>query len=225
MEDDGPLCCCEYYNIREQKVHLLTFCCECDELDKAADDWIKGNPQTMEKLTTIVNVISDRCRVPWVGGAQQFDTGLIFPPFILIPSAYIACVHFVLTILVFLGLPAVVLCCYVFTIRVKMRTRFFLSLSGTSTVGCFAVYFYYVASSKPFLTNVFLVASGLAMTVCCILSRRKPSSHYDYLDSLKTDYSKNTFGFVNLENPGFLKFCEVCNHDILPRVKHCRYMY
>ena len=177
-------------SIKNQRTHPLKFCCECDELDKAVDDWLKGNPQTLEKLTAIIDVFSDRCRIPWLGGARQFDSGIVFPPLILFFSAYIACVHFVLTLLVFLGLPVMILCCYVVTIRVKMRTQFFLSLSLSSTVGCLLVYFYHVASTTSFHANVFFVTSVIAMVVCFSLLRRKSNAHQFSL--LKTNCLENT---------------------------------
>ena len=207
MADDGdPLCCCEYYNIRKQRTHLLTFCCECDELDKTVDDWIKGNPQKLDRLTAVIESFCDRCRIPWFGGAKTFDFGSAFPPVLLIVSAYIACWHFILTILIFLALPVMVILCYVLTIKLKMRTRLFLSLSISSTIGCYAVYFYCVAPFQTLQVNATLATSALLIFTCFKLSRRKPSS--SCLNSFKTNST----------------FCSECSQAVPFRGKHCRYI-
>lgn len=205
-DGEGPLCCCEYYNIRKQRTHLLTFCCECDELDKTVDDWIKGNPQKLNRLTAIVESFCDRCRVPWFGGAKTFDFGGAFPAVLLPASAYIACWHYILTILIFLALPVMVISCYVLTIKLKMRTRLFLSLSITSTIGCYAVYFYYVAPFQTLQINAIHVASVIVILTCFKLSRRKPAT--SHLNSFRTIDST---------------FCNECTQSIPFRGKHCRY--
>ena len=206
-DDEGPLCCCEYYNIRNKRTHLLTFFCECDEFDKTVDDWIKGNPQKLDRLTAVIESFCDRCRIPWFGGAKTFDFGSAFPPILLLLSAYIACWHYILTILVFLALPVMVISCYVLTIKLKMRTRLFLSLSITSTIGCYAVYFYYVAPFQTLQTNAILAASAIVILICFKLSRRKPSTSH-----------LNMFGTSST-------VCSECSQSVPFRGKHCRYTH
>ena len=231
MEDEGPLCCCEYYNINKQRTHLLTFCCECDEFDKAVDDWLKGNPQTLNRISTIIDSFTDRCRLPWIGGAQQLDTGLIFPPLVLIVLSYIACINFLLMIIVFLALPVIVLCFYILTIRAKMKTRFFLSLSLSSTIGLFLIYFYYVAPFQSFFINVFLVLSGTVMAMCFYFLQKTSSNfhqnniHHDHT-TLHGVHGVQHSCSMNQDTVEFLsKFCEECGQSILPRSKHCRYVH
>ena len=205
-DDEDPLCCCEYYNVRKQRTHLLTFFCECDELDKAVDNWIKGNPQKLDSLTYIIESFCDRCRIPWFGGAKTFDFGSVFPPILLYLSAYIACWHYILTVLVFLALPLLVISCYVLTIKLKMKTRLFLSLSITSTVGCYAVYFFYVAPFQTFPVNAILAISAIVVLICF-----KSSRHMAATNQLNCNFET-----INST------FCSVCNHNIPFRGKHCR---
>lgn len=204
-DDEGPLCCCEYYNIRKQRTHLLTFCCECDELDKTVDNWIKGNPQKLDRVAAIIESFCDRCRIPWFGGAKKFYVGSTFPPILLHILAYIACWHYILTILMFLALPVIVIFCYVLTIKLKMRTCLFLSLSISSTLGSYSTYFYYVAPFQALQINAIFVASAIVIVICFKLSRRNPS--ISYLDSFRANST----------------FCSECNQSIPFRGKHCRY--
>lgn len=34
--DPDPLCCCEYYDFKNERSHILTCCCNCDVLDELA---------------------------------------------------------------------------------------------------------------------------------------------------------------------------------------------
>lgn len=163
-DDQDPLCCCEYYNIKRQRSHILSFFCECEDLDETVDNWIKGNPQKINKIVDIIDTFADRCRVPWLGGAKAFDFGCVFPPILLTNSAIIASWHYVLTAMVFLALPPIIIFCYMSSVRLKIKTRLFLSLNITSTIGCYAIYFYYVSSSQNFLINL-AVAFGAIVTV------------------------------------------------------------
>ena len=42
QDDESALCCCEYYNRRGERAHVLGCCCACDELDSAADRLFRG---------------------------------------------------------------------------------------------------------------------------------------------------------------------------------------
>ncbi|XP_028401302.1 palmitoyltransferase ZDHHC23-like [Dendronephthya gigantea] len=216
-EEDDPLCCCEYYNIREQRTHLLTFCCECDELDKSVDDWIKGNPQKLDRLTTIIESFTDRCRFPWFGGAKTFDFGSAFPPIFLPVLAYIACWHYILTIVVFMVLPVMVLFCYVLAIKLKMRTRLFLSLSITSTIGCYAVYFYCVAPFQTFQFNIILISSAIAISKCFHQSRQKPTN----IDVNSFETNSTFCGECRRNIPFRGKHCRICKQCVLKYDHHC----
>lgn len=35
--EDGALCCCEYFDIHEERNHILACCCNCEDLDVAFD--------------------------------------------------------------------------------------------------------------------------------------------------------------------------------------------
>ncbi|KAJ7392683.1 protein-cysteine S-acyltransferase [Desmophyllum pertusum] len=59
--DPSPLCCCEFRNLHGQRTHILAFCCECEELDHAVDQCLKGNRVPRDKLNEfVVTVFQDQ---------------------------------------------------------------------------------------------------------------------------------------------------------------------
>ncbi|XP_046387549.1 palmitoyltransferase ZDHHC23-B-like isoform X2 [Ischnura elegans] len=37
--ENNPLCCCEYFNLKEERSHLLGCCCDCQELDDNVESY------------------------------------------------------------------------------------------------------------------------------------------------------------------------------------------
>lgn len=33
--EDGSLCCCEYFDIHQERNHILACCCNCEDLDES----------------------------------------------------------------------------------------------------------------------------------------------------------------------------------------------
>jgi hypothetical protein len=36
-QDSSPLCCCEYWNIQQERSHILGCCCNCEDLDESVE--------------------------------------------------------------------------------------------------------------------------------------------------------------------------------------------
>ncbi|GFG30496.1 hypothetical protein Cfor_08119 [Coptotermes formosanus] len=36
-QDSSPLCCCEYWNIQQERSHILGCCCNCEDLDDGVE--------------------------------------------------------------------------------------------------------------------------------------------------------------------------------------------
>jgi len=36
-QDNSPLCCCEYWNIEQERSHILGCCCNCEDLDDGVE--------------------------------------------------------------------------------------------------------------------------------------------------------------------------------------------
>ena len=59
-QDDSPLCCCEYYNRRGERAHVLACCCQCDELDGAGDRLLRGKPIGYDSIDSILVRVAAR---------------------------------------------------------------------------------------------------------------------------------------------------------------------
>ena len=85
--DPDPLCCCEYQNSHGERAHLLGLFCDCAELDDAVDKLISGVKIPSNRLSTILEVLEDRLRLPWPRGALKLPMDKI-SPWILVPMLF-----------------------------------------------------------------------------------------------------------------------------------------
>ena len=125
--DPSPLCCCEFRNVHGQRTHILAFCCECDELDNAVDQCLKGNRVPREKLNAIALVISDRIRFPWFNGALKVEIDALVPFLFLAISLHFASYSFVFTVLALIYVPVFILVYYVYVLNQRKKSWFFVS--------------------------------------------------------------------------------------------------
>ncbi|XP_021418120.2 palmitoyltransferase ZDHHC23 isoform X2 [Oncorhynchus mykiss] len=195
LEQDEPLCCCEYVDRQGERSHVAACCCDCEDLDDACDRWLKKEPQKANSLSHLVTVMTDRLRVPWFwGGARRVDLSVL-PPLLLLPVLlHVAALHFLLGIVVLTALPVLVLWYYYVTHRKKGRTLFFLSLALFS-LG----YMYYLFLTEIFprggveLTQLGTVTLGVALTLAALVhTKREPRyvwPHPAYVHSTVTYHS------------------------------------
>ena len=69
QDDTSPLCCCEFFNRRGERTHVLQMCCACEEFDEACDLWVRGSRVGRDRLDEIFAEFDDRMRLPLPGGA------------------------------------------------------------------------------------------------------------------------------------------------------------
>ena len=131
--EPSPLCCCEYTNLQGQRSHILAVCCDCVDLDNSVDQCLKGNSISGEKCDIICRVVEDRIRIPWPHGARQLDFGVVIPPVVLLFSLHLAAYQLVFTILVLVYLPLFVVFYYIYALKNRKTTWFFVSW-GLSSV-------------------------------------------------------------------------------------------
>ncbi|KAF7669280.1 hypothetical protein LDENG_00203130 [Lucifuga dentata] len=175
LEEDEPLCCCEYLNRHGQRSHVAACCCDCEDLDDTCDRFLKGEPQKPDSLSRVATVVTDRIRVPWFwGGAQKVDLSVI-PPLILLPVLlHLAALHFLIGMVVLTALPGLVLWYYFVTHKKKGQTLFFLSLALFSLA-----YMYYLFITEVFprgdvgLTQLGVVTMGVVLTLVALIHTKK----------------------------------------------------
>ncbi|XP_056594156.1 palmitoyltransferase ZDHHC23-B isoform X2 [Triplophysa dalaica] len=76
LDQEDPLCCCEYVDRHGRRSHMAACCCDCEDLDDAFDRWIKKEPLKADSLTRLVATINDRLRLPWISGRTLFFLSL-----------------------------------------------------------------------------------------------------------------------------------------------------
>ncbi|RMX42054.1 hypothetical protein pdam_00001352 [Pocillopora damicornis] len=230
--DPSPLCCCEFRNLHGQRTHILAFCCECDELDNAVDQCLKGNKVSGQKLHDISMVISDRIRIPWFNGALKLEFDFVVPILFLGISLYFASHSLVLTVLALVYVPVFILIYYIYVLNQRKRTWFFVSWNLASLVGNFILYLAYVASFYSYLHSAVLsLGFGLVLLLYLrvILSRRllntyalsskpPPQNSANHND---TDYKDINCCFCT-EGPFIrAKHCRICGYCVPRSDHHC----
>ncbi|XP_051969915.1 palmitoyltransferase ZDHHC23-B-like isoform X2 [Xyrauchen texanus] len=174
LDQDDPLCCCEYVDRHGGRSHMAACCCECEDLDEACDRWMKRELQKPDSLSRVMDTINDRLRVPWISGARQVDISLI-PPLILLPIfLHIAALHYLLGIVVLTAFPVLVLWYYYFTHQKKGRTQFFLSLALFSL---FYIFYLFLTEVVPRgdvnRLQLGAVTMGVTLTVISLINTKR----------------------------------------------------
>lgn len=218
--DPSPLCCCEFRNLKEQRTHILAFCCECDELDNAVDQCLKGNRVPREKLNQICMLISDRIRIPWFNGAIKLELDAVVPLLFLTVSLYFASYGLVYTVLALVYVPVFIIVYYVYILSQRKRSWFFVSWALSSLVGIFALYLTHVAPYYTYINSI-IVSSGFGVVLLLYLrvvfSKRLLDAH-----ALVSKSSQN--GNTNCDAKDFKELtCCLCTEGPFIRSKHCRY--
>ena len=217
--DPSPLCCCEFRNLHGQRTHILAFCCECDELDSAVDQCLKGHRVPREKLNQVSMVIFDRIRIPWFNGAIRVEFDAIVPVLFLTVSLYFACYGLVFTVLALVYVPVFIVIYYIYVLNQRKRTWFFVSWALSSLVGIFVLYLLHVAPYYSY-ANSGIISSGFSVVLLLYLrvtfSRRLLDAHV-----LISKSSQN--GYTNCDAKGTKELtCCFCTEGPFIRAKHCR---
>lgn len=217
--DPSPLCCCEFRNVHGQRTHILAFCCECDELDNAVDQCLKGNRVPREKLNAIASVISDRIRIPWFNGALKVEIDAVAPSLFLAISLHFASYSFVFTVLALIYVPVFILVYYVYVLNQRKKSWFFVSWGLTSLVGIFSLYLLYVAPFYSYYNSAF-VSAGFVLVL------------WLYLRVIFSKSLLNAYALISKSSPGNNSNidgtsykdlnCCLCTEGPFIRAKHCR---
>ena len=203
-----------------QRTHIFAFCCECDELDNAVDQCLKGKRVPREKLRQICLVVSDRIRIPWIEGARKVELDVFVPLLFLSGSLYFACYGLMFSVLTFVYTPLFVLIYYFYVLNQRKRTWFFVSWALFSLVGTFGCFLVHVSPYYSYIQSV-IVSSGfivvLLLYLRVVFSRR-------FLEAYTLDLKPLQNGVPKLNGKDFQDLtCCFCTKGPFNRSKHCRY--
>lgn len=217
--DASPLCCCEFQNLHGQRSHILAFCCECDELDNAVDQCLKGNRVPREKVAAVFSVISDRIRIPWFNGALKIELGIIAPVLVLIVTLHVASYGLVFTVLAMVYLPVFILIYTFSALNRRKRTWFFVSWVLSSLIGIFYLYLLNVAPFYSYTISA-IISAGFCVVLLLylrvIFSRRLLASH----SLISKSSSQNNPNHMSSSLKDLT--CCLCTEGPFIRAKHCR---
>ncbi|KAL1497822.1 hypothetical protein ABEB36_008716 [Hypothenemus hampei] len=215
-DEERDLCCCEYYDLTNNRNHILACLCNCTDLDEAVDSFLKGQTIAEENKTRFQNTMRDRLRIPWIGGARQVAFDSVLPLMILPLMLLTASLSLWWTVFSFSTVGMFLLLIFNFFIKTIPRTKFFFVWTITSII---LLYFIFEFVVIPFLKilieeNVILSVLIFAFIMCLYLTK----SRADQLTSLSESESDLILNGKNIE--GFYS-CKICDHRIPDKDHHC----
>lgn len=174
ITDSNPLCCCEYFDLHDERNHILACCCNCQDFDEGFDSFIGGRGIPRRNQTGFMATLHDRLRIPWKGGAKRVSIEVAIS-LVLIPIfLLIACLSPIWTAIS--GVGMVIFLSYI-KLRVAKtypRTKFFFAWMNVSFV---VLYFIFEFVVIPFLEilweeNIALTAM-MAIALFCFWNAKK----------------------------------------------------
>ncbi|EDV19450.1 uncharacterized protein TRIADDRAFT_62103 [Trichoplax adhaerens] len=223
LEEGQILCCCEYFNSRGQRSHLLEALCDCQVLDDICEGFIHCKWAGKDQFLQLLEVMHDRIRIPWLDGrgARRFPLSTILPMIILPCMLKVASSGFYTTVGMITSLfPLMMFIYYSAIISGRKRTPFFLSWTLTSILGMLFAYLRYITPNCS-LDKTAEVSLGLVMTliifILCLRNpgrikpKRKGAKLGNYVDHNNQDTYDNNL----------LKVCQECHVQMPRRSHHC----
>ncbi|ERL84494.1 hypothetical protein D910_01924 [Dendroctonus ponderosae] len=215
--DTDDLCCCEYYDLSNERNHILACLCNCVDLDEAVDNLVKGKKVSDQNKTGLTNTMRDRLRVPWIGGAIQVSFDSLLPVIILPLVFLVSSLSLWWTAFSFTTIGVFILLISNFFVRTIPKTKFFFVWTVTSIV---LLYFIFEFVVIPFLE--ILVEENIALSVlifgfimCLYLMKLRANQLIAALD----DESQLSFNGKSIE--GFYA-CKICDCKIPDKDHHCQ---
>lgn len=216
MEDNNPLCCCEYYDVNYERNHILACCCNCEDLDEAFESLITRHGITEKNKQGLIMTIQDRLRIPWKGGAKQVAFDALLPVFIIPIMLLTASISLWWTIFAFTTVIIFLILISNFLIRTLPYTKFFLMWAITSLAILYMIFEFVVI---PFL-EILLVENvalsilifGFIMSLYTMKKRTNELPRLGENEAEKGLITKNCTRLVN---------CSICQVRVPDKDHHC----
>ena len=209
QDDTSPLCCCEFFNRRGERTHVLQMCCACEEFDEACDLWVRGSRVGHDRLDEIFAEFDDRMRLPLPGGAWHVGLPavvpwLLLPLHVLLGSLGVRC--FCLSA-VFM-LPSL-LWWHMRTLRLRRRTRLLPSWLLASLAFTHLVYWCKgVPHAQPAAATAVLAALDAAALGCLwLVHATDPSSTRRVADAAGAEARAARCAICGVQVPRYDHYC------------------
>ena len=209
QDDTSPLCCCEFFNRRGERTHVLQMCCACEEFDEACDLWVRGSRVGRDRLDEILEEFDDRMRVPLPGGAWHVGLPavvpwLVLPLHVVFGSLGVRC--FCLSAVVML--PSL-LWWHVRTLRLRRRTRLLPSWLVASLAWEVLVYWTKgLPHAQPAAaTAAFAVLVAAALGCLCLVHTTDPSSTRGVADAAGAEGRAARCAVCGVQVPRYDHYC------------------
>ncbi|GJQ87323.1 GABPI [Trypoxylus dichotomus] len=162
ISDNNPLCCCEYFDLHDERNHILACCCNCQDFDEGFDSFIGGRGIPRHNHSGFMATLHDRLRIPWKGGAKRISievavSFVLIPIFLLIASLSP----------MWTAISGVTMIIFLSYIKLKVskaypRTRFFFAWMNVSCVVLYLIFEFVVI---PFLEILWEENVGLTAMI------------------------------------------------------------
>ena len=209
QDDTSPLCCCEFFNRRGERTHVLQMCCACEEFDEACDLWVRGSRVGRDRLDEIFAEFDDRMRLPLPGGAWHVGLPavvpwLVLPLHVLLGSLGVRC--FCLSAVVML--PSL-LWWHMRTLRLRRRTRLLPSWLLASLAFTHLVYWCKgVPHAQPAAATAVLAALDAAALGCLwLVHATDPSSTRRVADAASAEARAARCAICGVQVPRYDHYC------------------
>lgn len=183
-------------------IFVFSLCC-CR--NKGSQDWRR-----------VILVLSDRMRIPWVGGAKQLPCEAVIPVLIL-PSLFaFGGLSLPCTAIAFLSMPVLILQLHRVYFRTAPNTKFYCSWTYTSLALIFFIYEFLVVPFLEISTYENWVFIGVSLIAMFSLYKVQTSR----------SCQNRQFDVESAELPlpsskGATNSCISCGISSLPRMVHC----
>jgi len=224
LEDNDPLCCCEYTNVQGERAHLCSLFCDCQELDDTFDRLIMRAKIPEKRCEAILGVIEDRLRIPWPRGAIKVPIDSV-TPLVLVPGMFIFASQSWLTQVLVHGmvLPLLIFCKYQTCLRsYRPQTKFFAMWSLATFAFLFYIYQFHVVGILYWPRTVSpienLILIGFVMgAMYSVYKLKSYDHHYQVLQQQQSD----SFNGSNQTPILPKRFCKICLTNIIGKDHHC----
>ncbi|XP_055680224.1 palmitoyltransferase ZDHHC23-B [Lutzomyia longipalpis] len=219
-----PLCCCEYIDRNNERNHILACCCNCVDLDAAADRLFRCQSVTHLQRSNMLLTLQDRIRAPWFGGAKKVATVDVLPIIVLPAMLYTAAISLYCCLVIFFTMLGFLTYMYFHLRCTSPRSKFFFLWAVWSILFLFILF----ESTVPMLEllpeeNVaFLLL--LSISVFFLYKTKHFSQSCQAISYVNHEAAEEDSAVLLIQdelNESDTSVCQLCRKRVPLRTFHC----